>query len=260
MAPVYRRLIVDLDGTLYRGPEPLAGAVDAIAKLRRGFELLFLSNNCDQSAEHLTERLRRMGFDAAVHEVISSVTLMVEAVDQLGTGLRVFTLSSGDLEPSLEEAGHRIVPADVADVVAIGVDLRISYERIAEALRALSRGAALVGANADATYPTEAGPRPGAGAFVGIARGMGFIPDPMCGKPDPWAMQEALSLRGFAAGPDCLLIGDRLDSDILGAQSVGIDSALVLTGASPREDVERLGIHPTYVVADFAAIADDLRR
>ncbi len=257
MTPVYRRLIVDLDGTLYRGPEPLPGAVNAIAKLRPGRELLFLSNNCDQSAEHLAERLRRMGFGAAVHEVVSSVTLMVEAVNELGRGLRVLTLGSGDLDPSLEDAGHRIVPADGADVVVVAVDLRISYDRIAEVLRALSRGATLIGANADATYPTEAGPRPGAGAFVGIARGMGFVPDRMCGKPDPWAMRRAVSLRGFDVGPDCLLVGDRLDSDILGAHRLGVDSALVLTGASTRADIERLGIRPTYVVTDLAAILDN---
>jgi 4-nitrophenyl phosphatase len=259
MTPHYTQLIVDLDGTLYRGPQPLPGACEAIAQLRRGRRLLFLSNNCNQSAEHLARRLGRMGFEAEPHEVVSSVTLMVEAVNQLGRGLRVLTLSSGDLDPALEEAGHRITLEGQADVVIVGVDVDFRYDSLARALHALSNGATLIGANADATYPTETGPRPGAGAFVGAVRGMGFVPGRMCGKPDSWAMRKALSLRGFTARPDCLLIGDRLDSDILGAQCLGIDSALVLTGASTREGIERLGISPTYVVEDLAAIADDLQ-
>jgi len=135
-----------------------------------------------------------------------------------------------------------------AEVVVVAVDFEITYDRIACVLRALLAGAILIGANADATYPTETGPRPGAGAFVGIVRGMGFTPQHMCGKPDPWAMRRALALRGFEPRRDCLLVGDRLDSDILGAHALGIDSALVLTGASLREDVERLSIRPTYVV------------
>lgn len=256
--PTYARLIVDLDGTLYRGPQPVPGAVEAMSQLRRTHEVLFLSNNCNVSAQRLAERLRGMGFEAAPREIVTSVTLMVEAVGQVGSGLRVMTLSSGDLEPSLEEAGHRIVQADRAEVVVVAVDFGITYNRIACVLRALLAGAILIGANADATYPTETGPRPGAGAFVGVVRGMGFTPQHMCGKPDPWAMRRALALRGFEPRRDCLLVGDRLDSDILGAHALGIDSALVLTGASLREDVERLSIRPTYVVDALPSLLSEL--
>ena len=251
----YAHLIVDLDGTLYRGLEPLPGAVEAMERLRRMHDILFLSNNCNLSAAHVVQRLQRMGFEAEASEVVSSVTLMVRAVNEIGSGLRVLTLTSGDLESSLEEAGHRIVEADQAEVVIVGVDLAVSYEKIAAVLRALLAGAVLIGANADATYPTETGPRPGAGTFVGFARGMGFTPQHMCGKPDPWAVREALALRGFEPAPDCLLVGDRLDSDIAGAHAVRIDSALVLTGVSSVEDIERTGIRPTYVCDDLAAVA-----
>jgi len=251
----YARLIVDLDGTLYRGPEPLPGAIDAMSRLRRTHDVLFLSNNCNASPARIVDRLRQMGFDAEPHEVVTSVTLMVRAVNELGSGLRVLTLTSGDLEPSLEDAGHHIVEAERAEIVIVGVDLAVTYEKIAAILRALLAGSVLIGANADATYPTDSGPRPGAGTFVGFARGMGFTPQHMCGKPDPWAVREALALRGFEPGTDCLLVGDRLDSDIAGARAVGIDSALVLTGASTREDIERTGIRPTYVASDLAKVA-----
>jgi glycerol 3-phosphatase-2 len=252
--PTYTHLIVDLDGTLYRGPAPLPGAIEAMEHLRLDCEVLFLSNNCNVSASHIAERLCRMGFAADAREVVTSVTLMVRAVDQLGSGLRVLTLTSGDVEPALEEAGHRIVGPDRAEVVIVGVDLGISYERTAGALRALLAGAVLIGANADGTYPTEDGPRPGAGAFVGVVCGMGFTPQRMCGKPDPWAMREALALRGFTPGPDCLLVGDRLDSDIAGAHAVGIDSVLVLSGIRGRSEVRGLTKAPTYTVDSIAHV------
>ena len=248
MAPAYTNLIVDLDGTLYRGSQPLPGAVEAMARLRDTCQILFLSNNCNRSADHLAQRLCRLGFEAHPQEVVSSVTLVVEAVNEFGSGLRVLTLSSGDLDAALEEAGHRIVEGDRAEVVVVGVDADFSYDKLSNVLQTLLSGATLIGANSDASYPTESGPRPGAGAFVGAVRGMGFAPVRMCGKPDPWATRQALELRGFGPGPDCLLVGDRLDSDILGAQSLGVDSVLVLTGTSTRADIERLRIRPTYIV------------
>jgi len=254
MPSQYTKLIVDLDGTLYRGPQALPGAVEAITQLRATHRILFLSNNCNMTSETLAQRLRGLGFEADPQEVVSSVTLMVEAVDQLGRGLRVLTLCSGDLDRALQEAGHQTVKAGKPDVVVVAVDFDVSYSKIRNVLSALRAGAVFIGANADATYPTENGPQPAAGAFVGAVRGMGFTPSHMCGKPDPWAMQTALRLRGFTVDKECLLIGDRLDSDILGAEALGIDSALVLTGASTRSDIERLRIHPTYLLEAFPAI------
>lgn len=255
MAPTYSKLIVDLDGTLYRGSRALPDAVETMARLRGACEVLFLSNNCNQSADHLAQRLRRLGFEAHPHEIVSSITLMVQAVNELGTGVRVAALSSGDLNAELERAGHCIVkPSQHAEVVIVGVDLNVNYAGLARVLDLVLSGAILIGANADPTYPSETGALPGAGAFVGAVQGMGFSPSRMCGKPDPWAMRTAFELRGFAPDEKCLVIGDRLDSDVLGAQALGIDSALVLTGASTQADIERLNIRPTYVAESLRAL------
>ena len=255
MAPTYSKLIVDLDGTLYRGSRALPGAVETLARLRDTCEILFLSNNCNQSADHLAQRLRRLSFEAHPHEIVSTVTLMVQAVNELGTSVRVASLSSGDLNAELERAGHRVVKlSQHAEVVIVGVDVDVNYAGLARVLDFLLSGAVLIGANVDPTYPSETGPLPGAGAFVGAVQGMGFSPARMCGKPDPWAMRTAFELRGFTPDERCLLVGDRLDSDVLGAQALGIDSALVLTGASTQADIEQLNIRPTYVVESLRAL------
>ena len=254
----YSKLIVDLDGTLYCGPDPVCGAVEAMERLRSTCSILFLSNNGNHAPERLARRLRGMGFEAHADEVVCSLNLIVEAVSEIGDRLSVLVISTGDLAGALEEAGHRIVKDARADVVAVGVDLDLGYETITRALKSLLSGATLVGANADATYPTEHGPRPAAGTFVGAMRGMGFTPARMCGKPDPWAMRKAFELRGFQPDSECLLIGDRVDSDIQGAQMMGIDSALVLSGLTGRCEATVVEPLPTYVFESISAIADVL--
>jgi len=253
--PRYSKLVVDLDGTLCCGSEAIPGAVDAMRRLRESCSILFLSNNGNRSPDRLAERLERMGFEAHADEVVCSLSLIVAVIRSLGQNLRVLTLSSGDLSGALEEAGQRIVNRAPADVVVAGVDFDITYETLARALEALQSGAILVGANEDATYPTGLGPRPAAGAFVGAMRGMGFAAAWMCGKPDAWAMRRAFDLRGFAAGADCLMVGDRVDADILGAQTIGIDSALVLTGVSTLEDARHLAEPPTYEVESIERLS-----
>ena len=252
----YSKLIVDLDGTLYCGPEPVCGAVEAMERLRNTCSVLFLSNNGNHAPERLVRRLREMDFEAHPDEVVCSLTLMVEAVSEIGDRLSVLAISSGDLGEALEEAGHRVVKDAPADVVAVGVDFDFGYETITRALKSLLSGAILIGANADATFPTEYGPRPAAGTFVGAMRGMGFAPARMCGKPDPWAMRKAFELRGFEPDSDCLLIGDRVDSDIHGAQMMGIDSALVLSGVTGRGEATLVEPSATYVFESISTIPD----
>lgn len=258
----YSKLVVDLDGTLYRGPEPIPGAVETMRRLRETSSILYLSNNGNHTASRLERRLLGMGFDVGEREVVCSVDLIVRAVNELGTGLRVLTLSTGDLGGVLEEAGHRIVHDAPADVVIAGVDWAFDYSRLTCVLRALRGGAALIGANRDATYPTEDGPMPAAGAFVGAIGGMGFEPARLCGKPDPWAMRAAFEIRGFTITDDCLLVGDRIDSDIHGAQAIGIDSALVLTGVTSRNQADGASPAPTYVlesIRDVPSIVESRR-
>ena len=257
---IYSKLILDLDGTLYRGRNAIPGAIEAVQQLRKSCSILFLSNNGNHNTSRLGRRLLGLGFDVGPGEVVCSLDLIVVAVNELGAGLRILTLSTGDLDGALEESGHRIVRNAPADVVIAGVDWEFTYQRLTCALRALRGGAVLIGANADATYPTEEGPRPAAGVFVGAMRGMGFEPVRLCGKPDPWAMREAFRIRRFTADADCLLVGDRIDSDIHGAQAIGIDSALVLTGVTARAELEAAEAPPTYVLESIADLPNLLAR
>ncbi len=250
----YSKFIFDLDGTLYRGRSALPPAVKVINTLRIWADLLFLSNNGGQTAQSLTQRLHGLGFTVVETDVISSVTLAVARISALQKQASVFVINSGELAYALEAARHRVVSAQEAEFLVVGVDLDFSYDKLDQGLLALRNGARFVAMNADPVYPTKAGLLPAAGAFGGAFRGMGYEPDYLCGKPDEEATKKALTLRGMEIGPDCLVVGDHLETDILGAQNIGVDSALVLTGVSKQEEIAKKGIAPTYVIEDLSGL------
>jgi 4-nitrophenyl phosphatase len=151
------------------------------------------------------------------------------------------------------------VAAEEAEFVVVGVDVGLTYAKLADGLTAMGHGARLIVANLDRVFPIEDGLRPGAGAIVGAFHGMGFEPDAVCGKPNPLAIERAFELRGMPKDKRLLMIGDQLETDILGAERVGVDSVLVLTGASTEADVDRQRIRPTYVVKDLSELESIVR-
>lgn len=250
----YSKLIFDLDGTLYRGSETTPHAVDVVNGLRSRVELFFLSNNSSLSRHTMAERLQTLGFHARGDEAISSADLMCDYLTSRERHAAFFPVCPRSLEELLIAAGHSSVAPENAHYVVVGVDLELTYAKLAGGLAALRRGATLIAANLDKVFPAEQDLRPGAGAIVGAFRGMGFEPDVLCGKPDGRAMERAFELRGFATGEDLLMIGDQLETDILGAQRVGVDSVLVLTGVSTEADIEATGIRPTYVIENLSGL------
>jgi 4-nitrophenyl phosphatase len=151
------------------------------------------------------------------------------------------------------------VAAEEAEFVVVGVDVGLTYAKLAGGLTAMGHGARLIVANLDRVFPIEDGLRPGAGAIVGAFHGMGFEPDAVCGKPNPLAIERAFELRGMPKDKRLLMIGDELETDIVGAERVGVDSVLVLTGASTEADIDRKRIRPTYVIEDLSRLEPILR-
>jgi 4-nitrophenyl phosphatase len=164
--------------------------------------------------------------------------------------VRFWYIGEEGILEEMRAAGHTLVSAEEAEWIVVGMDRSLTYEKLAQALRALLRGARLLATNEDPTFPTPEGLVPGAGAVVGALRGMGFPPEIVVGKPSPISFQVALEVLGL--GPsEVLMIGDRLDTDIAGAQALGMDTALVLSGVTKPEDLTEARIRPTYVAWDL---------
>ncbi len=255
----------DLDGVIYAGDRLLPFAAESVAMVRSlGHEAYFISNNSRQTSVEIAGRLQTMGVDAAPDQVVCATEVAGRVVGGLdgshetalvigsstlgnvigGTGLRV--LSSGDNEP--------------ADVVVIGMDFGINYQKLAAAHRALGRkDAKFIAVNNDVTYASDGGSVPGCGAVVSaIAASSGRKPDVVVGKPEPHMFQRVLELARADAA-ELIVIGDSLYADVGGAHAIGAKAALALTGVDGRHDVDRASPEhkPDWIIETLAEMPFD---
>ncbi len=252
----YDHVLLDLDGCLWVGDEACEGAVEAVTALREaGASVLFLTNDVRHAPEDFVRKLWRLGFQAALGEVVtvgSAVQYQLSGRDR-GTA---YVVGSQALVDHVAEAGLRIANrtpfAQRADVVVVGAHDEFGYDELRTATQAVLRGAELVGATRDATFPMPDGPWPGSGAVLAaIEAAAGRRADLVVGKPEP-AMYEAARDR---LGPGRVLaVGDLLDVDVAGARRAGMDSALVLTGGTTREQADAADPRPTHVADSLAAL------
>jgi phosphoglycolate/pyridoxal phosphate phosphatase family enzyme len=250
----YDAYLLDVDGVLVRDSDPIDGAVAAFARLDEVGAVRLLTNNSARSREEHAKRLARIGFDVRAEQLLPSSYLAAEYLREAQGTASVWSIGEEGLRDELLAAGHRTADCpEEADALVVGMDRGITYDALADGLTALRNGARFIATNEDATFPVPGGVRPGAGAMVGALRGMGFAPDVVVGKPSPIAFRMALDRLG-AEPQRVVVIGDRLETDIVGGRDAGLDTAFVLSGVSTRADVERLGVRPTWIAEDLAAL------
>lgn len=253
----YDQLLLDLDGTVWIGDSALPGAIEAVSALREaGKAVLFLTNDVRLAPEAFVRKLWRLGFQASVGEVLSVGAALQFWLAQGRPRRTAFVVGAQALVDHVAEAGLRIVNgttfAPRADVVVVGGHDRFVFEELKIATQAVLRGAELIGATRDATFPMPDGMWPGTGAILAaIETATGRRASHVVGKPEP-SMYDAARDR---LGPGRLLaVGDRLDADIAGARRAGLHTALVLTGVSTREDADDADPRPTYVADSLHAL------
>ncbi len=253
---VYDALLFDLDGVLYRGDDPVPGAGEAIGRVReQGATIRFLTNNSARTPDEVAGRLERMGIAAAPSEVITSANATAALLHREGATGTAFVIGERGIRDALAGIGIRVVDGspERADLVVVGWDRDLTYDRLRTAALLIQRGARLVATNADATYPAPDGLWPGGGAILAaVTTATGATPT-VVGKPSR-PMFEAAAEDTGARHP--LVVGDRLDTDIAGAAAMGWDSLLVLTGASRLEDLPESAALPTFVAGGLTALLE----
>ncbi len=239
----YDLLLIDLDGVVWLRNEPIAGAVETLNRVHdeKGMEIRFITNNSTRHRREVAETLRRIGVRwAEQHHVITSASTLADLSSVIGIK-RCFVVGERGLAMELEERG--VVIGNEGDV-CVGMDRSFNYEKLTNALRNILAGGLFLATNEDRTFPTPDGPIPGAGSMVSAISGAcGRPPDVVVGKPNPIMFLMA-SIQAGAKRP--LVIGDRIETDILGALRAGMDSALVLTGAT--KDVREVKPRPKYIL------------
>ena len=243
--------ILDLDGVVYRGITVIPGACESIDRLRSsGSRVVFLTNNATRTREAAALRLVDMGIPCSAGDVISSAYAASVYIKEKHGRSTIYPVGEQGLVEELEWAGHTINGVD-ADYVVAGLDREFTYEKLALALDLIMNGAGFIATNDDAMLPTEHGFLPGAGSIVAaIEAASGVVPD-VIGKPNKPIMDVLLMEYGLK-GEECVMVGDRLETDILAGIRAGMRTVLVLTGASGIEDIESSGIRPDIVLESIA--------
>ncbi|MGQ4599493.1 HAD-IIA family hydrolase [Nocardia sp. R6R-6] len=254
----YRALLLDLDGTLYRGHEVIAGAPEALTATGEAAQrLVYVTNNASRGPAVVAAHLAELGFPASIDDVVTSAQAAARLLaERLELGAQVLVVGSDDLAAEVDAVGlcsiRRFDGAAPAAVVQ-GHSPHTAWPDLAEAAYALRADALWVAANTDKTLPNERGLAPGNGAMVAALRAASDREPVVAGKPYPPLLEDAL-VR--ANSRSALVVGDRLDTDIEGANRVGLDALLVLTGVSTLDELreapdERI---PTYICDSLDAL------
>lgn len=257
-----RGVIVDLDGTVYRGDDLVSGAPAAVESLRAACEsLLFFSNNPTHDGAAYVDRLEGLGIAVEPGEACSAADVTVQYLRTHHGDDAVFLVGADPVADILSAAGLTLAtePAD-ADVLLAAWDPDFHYDDLVDALRAHDGDTAFLGTDPDRTFPSENGlPTPGSGAIINAVAGvLETEPDLILGKPSQAATRAALDRLGVPA-EDCLVVGDRLSTDIAMGERAGMETALVLTGATDRGDLDDSTVQPDHVldsIADVDALLD----
>jgi 4-nitrophenyl phosphatase len=249
-----RRLIIDMDGVLWHGETALPGLVEFFNFLRgREIRFVLATNNASQTPTQYVAKLGRMGVAVAREEILTSAqaaALYLSGIAQKGE--RVYTIGEAGVSQTLMEQGFIVSDDDEkADYVVVGMDRGLTWEKLARATINIRAGALFIGTNPDKTLPTERGITHGNGAVLALLQAATDVTPVIVGKPFPIMYQQAMARLGGAAA-DTVALGDRLETDILGAVNAGIRSILVLSGISKREDLDRLAYQPDWIFENIS--------
>jgi glycerol 3-phosphatase-2 len=255
-------LLLDLDGTVFRGHEPTNGAVETLAVVRS--RTLYVTNNASRGPAEVAQHLCAMGFTAKPDDIVTSAQSAARLLqEQLQPGATVLIVGTDSLAAEVRKVGLKPVRqwSDAPVAVVQGHSPQTSWPDLAEAALAIRSGVLWVAANVDKTLPSERGLLPGNGAMVAALRAATDSEPQVAGKPEPTLLTDALA-RGDFHSP--LVVGDRLDTDIAGANAAGLPSLLVLCGVSTAAETvaAAVGQRPNYIAEDLRSLyarADSLR-
>ncbi|WGK68090.1 HAD-IIA family hydrolase [Candidatus Haliotispira prima] len=243
--------ISDMDGVIYHGNHLLPGAREFVAWLKKeNKKYLFLTNSSERSARELAEKLGRLGLDVDESHFYTSALSTALFLSQQCPAGSAYVIGQPGLINALYSRGFSMNDVN-PDYVVVGFTRDYSYEKIAHAVKLVQKGARLIGTDLDTTNPTMDGFMPSTGALIApIAQVAGVRPY-FCGKPNPLMMRNALMMLD-ALAKNTVILGDRMDTDIIAGIESGITTVLVLSGVTQSSDLIRHPYMPTYVLGGLA--------
>jgi NagD protein len=252
-----RSWLIDMDGVLVREEHPIDGAAAFVRRLReRGLPFLILTNNSIYTRRDLAARLALNEIEVGEDEIWTSALATASFLDAQRPGGSAFVIGEAGLTTALHEIGYTLAER-TPDYVVLGETRTYSFERITAAIRLIGSGARFIATNPDPTGPGPAGPVPATGSVAAlITRATGVDPY-YVGKPNPLMMRSALNAIN-AHSETTAMVGDRMDTDVVAGLEAGMQSILVLTGSTRREQAEMFPYRPSRIVESIADLVDEL--
>ncbi|WP_391202937.1 TIGR01457 family HAD-type hydrolase [Psychrobacillus sp. L4] len=247
----YKAYCLDLDGTVYKGKTPIKEAIEFVHHLQgKGIDPFFVTNNSSMTQKQLQQKLVHMDIHTNEDHIISSSIAAANYIDEHYHGKSVFMIGENGLQDALDM--KRIDRTEeLADVVVMGIDHDINYDKLANACLSVRAGAVFLSTNSDHAFPTERGFLPGNGAFTKLVEHSTGVEALFMGKPQPFMLELILKEYGFHKD-EMVMIGDNYETDILTGIRMGIHTAHVNSGVTLTEDVQQQVEKPTYLLQSLS--------
>jgi len=251
-----KNYLIDMDGVIVRGATLLPGAAEFVERLRtQGIPFLILTNNSLYTPRDLQVRLSYMRLDAPPEAIFTSALATAQFLHAQRPSGRAYVIGESGLTTALHDIGYALTDQD-PEYVVLGETTMYSFERITRAIRFVAAGARFIATNPDVMGPGEGGIVPATGAVAALISAATGVKPYFIGKPNPLMMRTALRAIN-AHSEESVMIGDRMDTDIIAGIESGLRTILVLTGVTTREQVERFPYRPTWVRESIADVAVD---
>lgn len=241
----YQGYLIDLDGTMYRGTEKIEAAAEFIQRLnKKEIPYLFVTNNSSRTPEQVAKKLNDFEIPTTPNQVFTTSMATAQYIYDLKPQSSIYVIGEEGIKDALKKKGF-ILKDERPDFVVVGIDREINYEKLALACLAVRNGATFISTNADIALPTERGFLPGNGSITSVIT-VSTQTDPVfIGKPEPIIMEQALAFLGTKK-EETIMVGDFYDTDIMAGIRSGMDTLLVHTGVTTKEQLKEKEIQPTY--------------
>ena len=250
-----RSWLTDMDGVLVHEEQAIPGAAEFLARLReRGTPFLVLTNNSIYTRRDLAARLHASGLEVPEESIWTSALATARFLHNQRPGGTAFTIGEAGLTTALHEVGYTLTERS-PDYVVLGETRTYSFERITQAIRLVAAGARFIATNPDTTGPTPQGPLPATGAVAALISTATGVAPYYVGKPNPLMMRSALNAID-AHSETTAMVGDRMDTDVVSGLEAGLETILVLTGSTARDEIDRFPYRPSRVVESVADLVD----
>lgn len=245
--------LLDMDGVIVRGQTPIPGAQEFIEKLlETDTPFLILTNNPTHTPRDLQHRLAAVGLNVPDGRLYTSAMATAQFLAQQHPKGTAFAIGESGLTSALHDVGY-VLSRTNPDYVVLGETTSYNFEAISHAIRLIAAGARFIATNPDTAGPTERGIEPACGAMAALIEAVTSVKPYFIGKPNPLMMRSALNHIG-AHSEESIVVGDRMDTDIIGGIEAGMETILVLTGVTREAEVKRFPYQPTRVIPSVAEI------